>query len=90
MGSEERKIEASGAPGWLSRLRSDFNSGHDLPVRGFKPHVLLSAVSTQPTPDPLSPSVSAPAPLVLALKNKHQEKEKKNRSFQGGDKFGFL
>ena len=27
---------------------SDFNSGHDLTVHGFEPHIRLSAVSTEP------------------------------------------
>ena len=34
-----------GAPGWLSRLRSGLSSGHDLVVRGFAPHMGLTAVS---------------------------------------------
>ena len=51
---------------------SDFGSGRDLAVRGFEPHVGLSAVSAERALGPLSPSVSAPAPLALSLflKNK--------------------
>ena len=44
---------------------SDFGSGHDLMVCGFKPHVRLYADSTEPAWDSLSLSLS------LSLKNKH-------------------
>ena len=55
---------------WVAQLvkqRTDFGSGRDLVVCEFEPHVGLSAVSTEPTLDPLSPSLSAPPPLVLSL-----------------------
>ena len=59
---------------------SDFGSGHDLTVLEFEPRVRLSAVSTEPSLDPLSPSLSAPPPLALSLKNKHLERKKEKRS----------
>ena len=37
-----------GAPGWLSRLRSDFGSGHDLTVCEFEPRVGLCADGSEP------------------------------------------
>ena len=37
-----------GAPGWLSRLRSDFGSGHDLAVCEFEPCVRLCADGSEP------------------------------------------
>ena len=37
-------------------------------VRGFKPCIGLSAVSTEPTSDPLSTSLAAPPLLILSLK----------------------
>ena len=36
------------APGWLSRVRSDFDSGHDLTVCGFQPRIGLCAHSSEP------------------------------------------
>ena len=39
---------------------SDFGSGHDLMAHEFKPHVGVTAVSTEPAWDPLSPSLSLP------------------------------
>ena len=62
----------SGAPGWLSRLRSDFSSGHDLMVCGFEPYAKLSALSAEPASDPLSPSrLMLSLSLSLSQKNKH-------------------
>ena len=64
-------------PGWLSRLSVQLRlmvlMVLDLMVREFKPHVGLTAVSTEPALDPLSPSVSAPSLLMLSLSriNKH-------------------
>ena len=52
----------------VKQLTLDFGSGHDLMVREFEPHIRLSAVSTEPAWDPLSPSLSAPPPLMLFLK----------------------
>ena len=49
---------------------SDFSSGHDLAVCEFEPCIGLSALSKEPTSDPLSLSLSAPPLLVLSLKNK--------------------
>ena len=48
-----------GEPGWLS-WQSDLGSGHDLAVRGFEPHIGLTAVSTELAWDPLSLSLSLP------------------------------
>ena len=46
-------------------------------IQEFRPHTGLSAVSTEPTLDPLSPSLSVPPPLCLFLKmNKHKKKSK--------------
>ena len=36
------------APGWLSRLSTDFGSGHDLTVREFESRVELCADSSEP------------------------------------------
>ena len=36
-------------------------------VSEFEPCIKLTAVSTEPTPDPLSLSFSAPSPLLLSL-----------------------
>ena len=47
-----------GPVGWAS----DFGSGRDLGVCGFKPHVRLSALSTEPALDPLSSSLFCPSP----------------------------
>ena len=44
----------------------DFGSGHNLMVPELVPHLRLSAVSTEPTLDPLSPSLSAPLLLMHA------------------------
>ena len=38
----------------------DFDSGHDLTVRGIEPHIGLWADSVEPAWDYLSPSVSLP------------------------------
>ena len=63
--------EKVGAPGWLSQM-SDFGSGHDLTVHGFKPRFGLCADSSEPgaASDSVSPSLSAPPSLVLALSQK--------------------
>ena len=46
-----------GAPGGSVHRSSDFGSRHDLTVRKVEPRVGLSAVSTEPALDPLSPSL---------------------------------
>ena len=48
---------------------SDFGTGHDLTVRGFKPGIRLcpTAQSLEPASDSVSPSFSAPPLLVLCL-----------------------
>ena len=56
----------------VKRPTLDFCSGHDLAVRGFKPHIRLHADSAEPAWDFLSSSLSTP-PLfahtrVLSLK----------------------
>ena len=48
----------------VERLTLGFSSGHDLPFRGFKPHIGLPAVNAEPTLDPLSPSL--PLPLACS------------------------
>ena len=45
---------------------SNFSSGHDLRVCGFKSCIQLADVSMEPTSDPLSPSLSAPPPLEIS------------------------
>ena len=64
-------------------LASDIGSDHDLTVRGFEPRVGLSAVSREPTSDPLSPCLSASPPLTLSasqtLKNFFLIHKNKNR-----------
>ena len=49
-----------GSVGWAS----DFSSGHDLTAHELEPHIGLSALSTEPAPDHVSPSLSAPPPLL--------------------------
>ena len=58
------KIISFGVPGWPSRLSIQLNlgSGHDLTIRGFKPHVGLCADSGS-----LLDSLSTPAWLTLSL-----------------------
>ena len=56
---------------------SNFGSGHDPTTREFKPHDGLSAVSTEPVSDPLSPSVSFPAPLTISRKKERKNKKDK-------------
>ena len=46
-------------------------------IHRFEPHVGVSAVSTEPAWDPLSPSLSAPPPLVRALSQKIKKNIKK-------------
>ena len=48
-------------------LEHPAGTGPDLTVGEFVPHMGLAPVSTEPTPDPLSPLPSAPLPLVRKL-----------------------
>ena len=49
-------------------LKKKIISGHDLMVPEFEPYIRLSAVSMEPTLDPLSTSLCSPQPqLVLSL-----------------------
>ena len=73
-----KKVILSGSLGWLSRLSVQLwlrSGSHGLQVQ-----VPLSAVSKEPTLDPLSSFLSAPPLLVgalfLSLKNKHLKKIK--------------
>ena len=50
---------------WVKRPTLDFRSGHDLKVRGFQPHIGVSAVSIEPALDPPSCSLSASPPYFL-------------------------
>ena len=51
----------------VKHLTLDFSSGHDLPVRGFKPCIRLHADSVEPALDSLSLPLST---CALAPKNK--------------------
>ena len=62
-----KKLNTTGAPSGLVGWASDFSSDHDLMVCEFKPGLRLTAVSTEPTSDPLSLSLSAPPPLAHAI-----------------------
>ena len=53
----------------------DFGSGHDLTVRGIKPHVGLHVDSMDPTWD----SLSAPPPLMLMLSLSQNKLKKKKK-----------
>ena len=75
--------DRTGAPGWLSRLHSDFSSGRDLVVQEFGPRVGLCADSSEPLGCwvPLSLCPCPARPPSLSLKNtqtlkKLQEKVK--------------
>ena len=62
-----------GASGSLSGLTSDFGSGHDLTVLGFKPHVGLYADSSEPEACfgfCVSLSLSTPPTHTLSLSQK--------------------
>ena len=58
-GCKLRNMDFGGPPGWLSRLCLT-GSGHDLTVRGIKPHVRLCADSAEPAWDSLSLSLALP------------------------------
>ena len=66
MGKPESKNQAKGLLGGSDGSASDFGSGHDLKVCEFEPCIGLSAVSAEPTSDPLSPSLFVP-PRSLPL-----------------------
>ena len=72
--------EEKGAPGWLSQL----SVHHDLTAHEFEPHNRLSAVSTEPSSDTLSPSLSlCPSPAHSLSLPKYINKLKKKG---GGEK----
>ena len=50
----------------VKRPALGFGSAHDLTVCEFEPCIGLSAVSAEPTSDPLSPSLLAPPLLILS------------------------
>ena len=66
-----KRTQAGGA--WVAQsvkhLTLDFDSGHDLEVRGFEPQVGVCADSVEPAQDSLflSLSLSAPSLLLLSL-----------------------
>ena len=63
---------------WVAQsVVSDFGSGHDLPVRGFEPHIGLCADCSEPgacfgfcASLPLGPFLARALSLSLSLKNK--------------------
>ena len=67
------KNKTKGHLGGSVSWASDFHSGHDLMVHMLKPHIGLTAVSTEPAWDPLFPSLFAPLPLTHCISkiNKH-------------------
>ena len=68
---------------WLAQLvKCPTSAHHDLTVREFEPHIGLSAVSAEPTSDPVYPLLSAPPVCMrsLCLKNKHWKKKKKEKN----------
>ena len=83
---------------------TDFGSGQNLAVHGFKPRVRLCAGSLdlEPTLDSVSPSLSAPPPLALSLSLskinfkkffkififRERERKKKNTSHRGAKREG--
>ena len=71
---------------WVAQAteRPTFGSGHDLMVCGFKPCIRLSAVSVEPTLDPLSPFLSAPPLLTLSLENKEVFKNENSLNTKKG------
>ena len=48
MTSVKKASVVEGHPGDSVGRASDFSSGHDLMVREFKPHIRLTAISTEP------------------------------------------
>ena len=75
--TEQFRIEKHIKGTWVAQsveyLTPDFGSGHDLMVCEFKPHIRLSAVSTEPAVDPLSSSLSLSLhpSLLLSKTSKH-------------------
>ena len=64
----------SGRLGGSVAFVSDYSSGHDLMVHGFKPRSRLSAVSTEPALDPVSRSLCPSPTCAHSLKNKTLKK----------------
>ena len=65
------KTQFSAHLGGSVGLVTNFSSGHDLTVREFEPYMGLSAVSTEPTSDPLSHRpLSAPPLIALSVSQK--------------------
>ena len=64
----------------VKRPPLDLNSGHDLRVSGFEPHIRLCADGTEPAWDSLSPSLSAPTPLVLSKQINFKILRNKNKT----------
>ena len=62
-----KMVKVGGGASWLSWLGIDFSSSHDLMVHEFKPRTRLSAVSTEPASNPLSPPLSGPPQLTFSL-----------------------
>ena len=60
-------MKVEGRPGGSVGRVPDFGSGRDLAVCEFEPLIGLTALSTEPTSDLLSPSFSVPPRLVLSL-----------------------
>ena len=54
----------------VKHLTLDFDSGHDLTVRGFEPHIGLCADSAEPAWDFLSLPLFLPLPHALSQKKK--------------------
>ena len=59
----------------IEYLTLDFSSGHDLMIRGFKPHIGLHSDHTGPARDSLSPSFSAPLSQNKLKKNYRVKEE---------------
>ena len=76
-----RGKEITGRLGGSVGQASAFGSGHDLMVRGFKPHRGLSAVRAEPASDLLSPFLPAPPLLVHSIserkKGRREGRERK-------------
>ena len=73
----------SGVPGWLSQLSTQFNSGHDLRVCEFRPHIGLSALSAKPASNSvflsLYPSPAGTLTLSLSLSKINIKKNNNNK-----------
>ena len=60
---------------------ANFVSGHNFTVCEFKPHTGFSAVSTEPTLDPLSSSFFAPSPTHTHTLSKNKQTLKKKEVY---------